>query len=461
MTKVTRMRRKISFELFVGVWNTQQNLITPRLHKRMAAWLSRQSRHRQKRLLLMAFRGSGKSTLTGLYCAWALCHDPELRILVVAADEALAENMVRHVRHILETHLLARCLMPEKPREWARDRLTVKRRAVSRDPSLRAAGITSNITGARADLIVCDDVEVPKTADTAFKRRLLRDKLSELDFILTPGGMILYIGTPHTEDSLYKKNGFLKQYRRLGIPLSENVWPERFTPRVISELQSHVGASVYASQMLLEPVPLHAVRLDPNRLIPYDDTRHIQIAALRCAWDPAFGSENGDRSILSLVLFDNQRNIYLHDLVALKAEGEDSATAQCRRVADFARRHGIKCILVENNGLGQFLPGLLRKTLREENISCAVQPHHNTKPKVQRILAAFEAPLAAGAVHLHERLRGGIFPEQMRDWRPDDKNAEDDALDAAASAILAGPSLAGTGGSTTHYLKGETDDFLF
>ncbi len=455
------MRRKISFELFVGVWNTQQNLMTPRLHKRMASWLSRQSRRTRKRLLLMAFRGSGKSTLTGLYCAWALCHDPELRILVVAADEDLAENMVRHVRHILETHLLARCLMPHKPREWARDRLTVRRKNVSRDPSLRAAGIASNITGSRADMIICDDVEVPKTADTAFKRRALRDKLSELDFILAPGGLILYIGTPHAEDSLYKKNGFLGEYARLAIPLCENVWPERFTPRIISDLQKNVAASIYASQMLLQPVPLHAIRLDPARLVPYDDTHPITVAAQRCAWDPAFGHEHGDNSIVALVLFDNQRNIYLHDLVALKSDGEDSATAQCRNVAAFIREHGIKHILVENNGLGQFLPGLLRKTLREENVTCAVQPHHSSQSKQSRILAAFEAPLSSGAVHAHARVRAGILPAQMRDWRPDDKNASDDALDAAAAAILAGPSLGGAGGNTTHFLQGGDDEFSF
>jgi hypothetical protein len=454
------MKRKISFELFVGVWNTQANLATPRLHKRMASWLARRSRQNRKKLLLMAFRGSGKSTLTGLYCAWALCHNPELRILVVAADENLAENMVRHVRNILETHLLARCLMPDKLREWARDRLTVRRKTAGRDPSLRAAGISSNITGSRADIIICDDVEVPKTADTSFKRTELRAKLAELDFILVPDGMILYIGTPHAEDSLYKKNGTLKDYARLSIPLSENVWPERFTPRVISELQKSVGASVYASQMMLEPVPMHAIRLDPAKLVPYDDTTEIRIAAKRCAWDPAFGGADGDRSIVALVLFDNQRRIYLHDLVALHSDTDDNATTQCRMVADFLRAHGVKQIIVENNGIGQFLPGLLRKTLREENIQCAVQPHHNSKSKVTRILAAFEAPLAASAVHIHPRVQRSILPAQMREWRPDDREAEDDALDATASAILAAPSFSGAGSTTPHFLKGDPDDFF-
>src|SRR5690349_20890136 len=48
----------------------------------------------------------------------------------------------------------------ESPENWAMDRFTVARQAVLRDPSMLAQGLSGNITGARADLIICDDVEV-------------------------------------------------------------------------------------------------------------------------------------------------------------------------------------------------------------------------------------------------------------------------------------------------------------
>ncbi len=48
-----------------------------------------------------------------------------------------------------------------------------------------AKGIGANITGLRADLIICDDVEVPKNCDTALKRMDMEEKLEELDYILT------------------------------------------------------------------------------------------------------------------------------------------------------------------------------------------------------------------------------------------------------------------------------------
>jgi hypothetical protein len=56
----------------------------------------------------------------------------------------------------------------------------------------------------RADLIICDDVEVLNTSNTPQKRENLRERLRELDFILSPSGVIIYIGTPHTQDTIYQ-----------------------------------------------------------------------------------------------------------------------------------------------------------------------------------------------------------------------------------------------------------------
>jgi hypothetical protein len=435
-------QRKISFELFAGLWNARQNQATPRLHCRMASWLSQQARAEQKRLLLMAFRGSGKSTLVGLFCAWLLSFNPDLRILVVAADEELAEHMVRHVRGILEIHPLTGDLLPVHRKEWAADRLTVKRPMISRDPSLRAAGITSNITGARADIIICDDVEVPKTCDSAWKREQLRTRLNELDFILTPDGMMLYIGTPHTEDSLYKKDGFLKHFQRLEIPLDIRSWPERFTPKIIDNIRSSVGPRIFASQMELQNLSLTQARLNPDLLQFYDDDIPERIIAQRCYWDPAFGHDKGDASVIAYVAFNHSNNAYLHDLLYLKTETDNAAQGQCRNVVDFLICHKLKQIHIEGNGLGQFLPGLLRQALRDADYSCAVHIVNNTTNKAQRLLQAFDARLAAKAFFIRENLRHSGFIEEMKDWQPNQPNPKDDALDAVAGALLHQPPVA-------------------
>jgi hypothetical protein len=152
---------------FAWIWNQRARLPTPALHRRVLRWLEGSLEDGDRRLLLMAFRGAGKSTLVGLFCAWTLYRAPDTRILVLAADHALATRMVATVRRILARHPLCGVLLPDHAEGgWASDRFTVVREAVLRDASMLAAGISGNITGARAEMIICDDVEVAGNCDT-------------------------------------------------------------------------------------------------------------------------------------------------------------------------------------------------------------------------------------------------------------------------------------------------------
>ncbi len=66
----------------------------------------------------------GKSTVVGLFCAWVLYRENSARILVMAADYALAKKMVRNVKRIVEQHPLAKHLKPAKLDQWAADQFT-------------------------------------------------------------------------------------------------------------------------------------------------------------------------------------------------------------------------------------------------------------------------------------------------------------------------------------------------
>ena len=94
-------------------------------------------------------------------------------------------------------------MIPANKKEWATGRITINRPIGIREPSVICQGVYGNITGMRADLIICDDVEVPNTTNTAQKRENLRERLRELDFILSPSGTMIYIGTPHAHDTIY------------------------------------------------------------------------------------------------------------------------------------------------------------------------------------------------------------------------------------------------------------------
>ena len=192
------------FYKFLDTWNKVLGFSTPAHHLKIMEFLVSVWETEPHRGLLMAFRHSGKSTVVGIFAACILYLHPETRILILSAENSLSSRMVAHIKHILENHPMCKDLVPAVKKEWAQGRITVNRPIGIREPSVTCQGIHGNITGLRADLIICDDVEVPNTSNTAQKRETLRERLRELDFILSPTGTMIYIGTPHTLDSIYR-----------------------------------------------------------------------------------------------------------------------------------------------------------------------------------------------------------------------------------------------------------------
>ena len=419
----------------------------------------------------MVFRNAGKSTLVGVFCAWLLLHAPDLRIMVLAAEHDLARKMVRNVKRIIERHPLTRTLVPQRADQWAADQFTVRRRLTQRDPSLLARGIAGNITGSRADIVICDDVEVPNTCATPSRRDELRQRLREIEYVLVPGGVQLYVGTPHSYYSIYvdqpreeigEQTAFLAGYQRLCIPVLDasgrNRWPERFPHDKLEEIRRQSGPAKFESQMLLRPRSVDGVRLDPERLIRYDAEPHFRegngeailtIEGRRMVsasgwWDPAYGSPgSGDASVVAAVFVDGDGGYWLQGIQYLTHDpsliGEvDEATQLCRHVARFAEALFLPSITLETNGLGRFLPALLRRELDRRGVACAVIEHASHRSKDQRILDAFDPLLAAGALRAHASVWATRFIEEMREWRPGQRRL-DDGLDAVSGCLLSEP----------------------
>jgi hypothetical protein len=160
-------------------------------------------------------------------------------------------------------------------------------------------------------------------------------------------------------------------------------------------------------------------------------------------WDPAYGKPGaGDDSVLAVTFTDGEGNHYLHRLAWLTHDpnsATDPATQQCEAVARIARDLLLPVIRVETNGIGKFLPALLRQALSRANAACTVVEHASHRSKAERILAALDPALAARRLHAHESVFHTRFPAEMAAWRPDATGVKDDALDALAGAMLAEP----------------------
>ncbi len=457
----------ISFQNFVESWNALQNMDTPGIHIKMINWLESKWHNNETRLLVMAFRAFGKSTIIGLFCVWILQNNPSKRILVLSADEALARKMVRNVKRIIERHPLTHGLKPAKPDQWASDRFTINRDTELRDPSMLAKGISANLTGTRADIVICDDVEVPNTSDSAEKRENLRKQLAEVIYILSPNGTQLYTGTPHTYQTIYAENAraelgedeaFLNGFCRLKIPLldknNNSVWPDKYDRQTIAQIKRQTGPNKFARQMMLEPVDISEGHLNPALLNVYEDELHYvkelnglyiggrKMISGTAWWDPAFGSARGDASVLAIIFTDEKGALYLQHLLYIKTnpnEAEDEANQQCTAIAAALKQHYVPSVSVEVNGIGKFLPRILRNTLARSRTPCAVEEAVSSRSKDLRILEAFDAVLAARMLNIHRSIYQTPFISEMRDWKTGKSGGKDDGLDAVAGAITKQP----------------------
>lgn len=456
-----------SFLAFMVYWNMVQGNDTPDIHAYICSVLEKLWAGPDKKLLLMAFRGCGKSTLVGLFCAWVLMTNPDMRILVVSADDRLAAKMVRNVRRIIERHPHCAYLVPSSPDQWAADRFTVNRTAEWRDPSMMSVGMAGNMTGMRADMVICDDVEVPNTTDTPNKRDELRTRLRELSFIQTPGAHSLYVGTPHAFDTIYATakrmdiqghQPFLPGYTDVRIPILDqdgnSLWPERFSNAFIRDIERTAGPSHFQSQMMLRPVNITLCHLDPGLAQIYDDplVRSPFDGALYLGdervvwsgawWDPSLAEGRGDSSVLAIVLTGENGHTYLHSLTYIQVDDTpeiDNATAQCRQVVSTLERNFQTIVGVETNGLGQLLPGLLRSEIARISASIAIHPKNHTASKDTRIINAFETVLAARMFHVHRTVFTTPFFDEMRGFKVGKTNRHDDGLDAVAGAMMLAP----------------------
>ncbi|MBF0246769.1 MAG: phage terminase large subunit, partial [Alphaproteobacteria bacterium] len=420
---------------------------------------------------LMAFRNSGKSTMVGLFCAWLYVQNPNLRIMVLAADLSLARKMTRNVKRIIERHPACAGLKPKNRDQWASDQFTVERDAELRDPSMLAKGITANVTGSRADVVICDDVEVPNTCDTPQKREDLRDRLDEIDYVLVPGGLQLYVGTPHTYYTIYANSPrrdvgeevvYLEGFHRLVIPILDahgrSAWPDRFPEKKIAAIKRRSGPNKFLSQMMLEAVNIADGRLDPDLMVPYAHELEYserngeavlslnghRLVSASAWWDPSFGApERGDASVVACVFTSDDGTYWLHRVRYMTHDpatvGEVSEAQQlCGQAVEFVRELHLPSVNLETNGLGRFLPALLRRELEDRGVACTVLEQYSTVQKDRRILEAFDAPLAAGRLRVHETVLKTPFLAEMREWRPGAK-AHDDGLDAVAGCLLSEP----------------------
>ena len=169
----------------------------------IADWMQ----HGPKRAVLQGFRGVGKSWICSAYVVHQLLLDPSKNILVVSASKNRADDFSTFTLRLIHEMPLLEHLKPSDKQRFSKISFDVGPAPASHAPSVKSLGITSQLTGSRADIIVADDVEVPNNSATQSLRDKLGEQVREFEAILKPldSSRILFLGTPQCEDSIYNK----------------------------------------------------------------------------------------------------------------------------------------------------------------------------------------------------------------------------------------------------------------
>ena len=210
------------FKLFLQALWEQLDLPSPtRAQYSIADYLQ----HGPKRLQIQAFRGVGKSWITGAFVLWTLFNDNERKIMIISASKERADNMSIFLQKlIIETPWLKHLQPKSDDSRWSRISFDVAC-SPHQAPSVKSVGITGQLTGSRADLMILDDIEVPGNSMTELMREKLLQLCTEAEAILTPkdDSRIMYLGTPQTTFTIYRKLAE-RNYRPF-------VWPARYPTR--------------------------------------------------------------------------------------------------------------------------------------------------------------------------------------------------------------------------------------
>ena len=226
------------------------------------------------RIVIQGFRGVAKSFLTCAYAVWRLWSNRDLKVLIISASRDRADDNARFVKSIIRTIPFLADMKADKTQLDTQNIFNVGGAQADISPSVKSVGITGQITGTRADLLISDDVEVPKNSGTQLQRDKLSEAVKEYDAILKPGGQIIYLGTPQNEASLYntlQKRGY-----------STRIWTVLY-PESEAELLSYGGslAPFITERYYSDPEQYAGQPTDPKR---FDD---IEIEKRRLSYGRA------------------------------------------------------------------------------------------------------------------------------------------------------------------------------
>ncbi|MGI0120196.1 phage terminase large subunit [Zooshikella sp. RANM57] len=444
---------KTNFVFFLAILWKYLRLPTPTpIQKDIAAYLQAGP----NRKIIMGFRGVAKSWITSAYVLWRLFQNPQIKILVVSASKPRANHFAVFMKRLINDIPFLNVLKPGRNQRDSNLAFDVGPAVPDQQPSVTTAGITGQIVGSRADIIIADDVEVANNVITQDRRDKLIHSVKDFESILKPlpTSEITFLGTPQTEMSMYNKlredSGYDVRVWPALYPAPEDFdnWkdslapfitdavlrndklvghstePTRFTDAELRVRRVSTGENTFAMQFMLDtrlgdadryPLKLAdfiVMSLDPRRApidLSWSTSETVDVPTIGLDGDrfyhPMWRAEETAEYTGTMMFIDPSGRgadetgyavvKFLHGFLYLMDAGgfqKGYDEETLQGLADIAKQHRVNYIKVEDNFGDGMFTALLKPYLRKTH-DCQIENERSSGQKELRIIDSLEPVL--------------------------------------------------------------------
>ncbi len=460
-----------SLKAFVGL--TAPHLHLGHCHHDLLDFLQQEGEERQ---LVIFPRGHLKSTLLAYQTAWTIVREPDTTIVYLSATADLAEKQTGLIKTILDSTIVHKYwpeLLPQeagKRELWRTSEFNIghwkRKEEVIRDPTLKAAGITGNITGFHANHIKLDDLVTGDNSETKTSREEIKGKYSYLSSILNTGGTIQAVGTRYHPSDLYDslvntevdiyddKTGDVIERIAAYTVIQEVVevdgeflWPRSrrkdgkwfgFNKTELSKKKAdYLDKAKFFAQYYNDPSDPHNKRIaefnyyDRSHLARRSNTWVInnkQLSVYAAIDFAATITKRADYTAIAVIGIDEDHTYYVLDIARFKTDKISMMAEELERLYDKWKWIRLRA---ECNAQQNLVVEQIKEFNRSRGVYYSIDKVSQVINKEIRIMTNLEPRYAAGAI-LH--YRGGncqVLEDELISTKP----PHDDVSDALASVV--------------------------
>ena len=417
--------------------------------------------------LIIAPPGHAKTNVCGVYYpAWWLGNNPNKHMvyLQAASDQAVKQSLA--IRDTIAEnpryHAVFPEVTPDKKRGWSQDQWFLKRSSSDdKDYSFKAVGVGGDLLGARADVLLIDDVCDEENMATAHQREKLERWIGTTAMSrLTPEGRCIIVMTRWHEADLADwamKRGFTVVHmpaisdspdvyatiKRRNLLTDEDqtlstilvhkngpaLWPEHLDLGALQKRRMILGPDRFAQMYQGLPVPAGGSIFKEDWWRWYSALPHITLK-IQC-WDTAFQAKTtADYSVCQTWGLGVNGRMYLLD----EWRGRVEFPELKRQAMIQYKKHSPSRVYIEERASGQ----ALIQELRQERDGLPALPVISFKDKnVDKVMRANAVTgfVESGIVHLPNPTIAPWINDWCSELQYFPAGSHDDRVDAAVMGI--------------------------